>query len=190
MADVIRPASRSRGLYSTRRCRPRRARPGLAGGLEAREAIEIFLDHYGMRGTGEIDITRPRWRERPATLLPVILAHIKNFKTSTPPSASSKDDKRLRRKSWNCWSECGPCPTENRKPRKPSGRSDRVRIFIGYREYPKYGMVSRYLVYKQALLAEANRLVRADALRETDDIFYLRFEELQDVVRTNQRMNS
>ena len=38
---------------------------------------------------------------------------------------------------------------------------DRVRTFIGYREYPKYGMVSRYFVYKQALLEEAERLVQA-----------------------------
>jgi pyruvate,water dikinase len=30
-----------------------------------------------------------------------------------------------------------------------------VRTFIGYREYPKYRMVSRYFVYKQALLEEA-----------------------------------
>ena len=36
---------------------------------------------------------------------------------------------------------------------------DRVRTFVGYREYPKYGMVSRYFVYKQALLDEAERLV-------------------------------
>ena len=35
---------------------------------------------------------------------------------------------------------------------------DRVRTFIGYREYPKYGMVSRYFVYKLALLEEAARL--------------------------------
>ena len=27
-----------------------------------------------------------------------------------------------------------------------------MRTFIGYREYPKYGMVSRYFIYKQALL--------------------------------------
>ena len=33
-------------------------------------AIEAWLDRYGMRGVGEIDITRPRWRERPATLVP------------------------------------------------------------------------------------------------------------------------
>jgi pyruvate,water dikinase len=63
---------------------------------------------------------------------------------------------------------------------------DRVRPFIGYREYPKYGMVSRYFVYKQALLEEAERLVQAHVLHEKEDIFYLRFEELQDVVRMNQ----
>ena len=63
---------------------------------------------------------------------------------------------------------------------------DRVRAFAGYREYPKYGMVSRYFVYKQALMAEAERLVHAGVLREKDDIFYLRFDELQDVVRTYQ----
>ena len=63
---------------------------------------------------------------------------------------------------------------------------DRVRTFIGYREYPKYGMVSRYFVYKQALLEEAERLVQAHVIREKQDIFYLTFQQLHDVVRTNQ----
>ena len=49
---------------------------------------------------------------------------------------------------------------------------DRVRTFTGYREYPKYGIVSRYFVYKQALLEEAERLVQAGVLREQEDIFY------------------
>jgi pyruvate,water dikinase len=63
---------------------------------------------------------------------------------------------------------------------------DRVRTFIGYREYPKYGMVSRYLVYKQALLEEAGRLVDAGVIREPDDIFYVTLQELHDVTRTNR----
>src|SRR5271157_1296955 len=63
---------------------------------------------------------------------------------------------------------------------------DRVRTFIGYREYPKYGMVSRYFVYKQALLEEAERLVEADVLSEKEDIFYLTFQELEVVVRTQR----
>src|SRR5918998_1564991 len=46
-------------------------------------------------------------------------------------------------------------------------------------------MVSRYFVYKQALLQEAERLVQAHVLREQEDIFYLTLQELLDVVRTN-----
>jgi pyruvate,water dikinase len=47
-------------------------------------------------------------------------------------------------------------------------------------------MVSRYFVYKQALLKEAERLVQAHVLREKEDIFYLTLQELHDVVRTNE----
>ncbi len=61
-----------------------------------------------------------------------------------------------------------------------------VRNLSGYREYPKYGIVSRYFVYKQALLKEAERLVQADVIREAGDIFFLSFEELREAVRTNE----
>ena len=77
-------------------------------------------------------------------------------------------------------------PDGRRKADETKQMIDRVRTFMGYREYPKYGMVSRYFVYKQALLAEAQRLVQADVLREKEDIFYLTFEELHDVVRRNR----
>ncbi|WP_327586720.1 hypothetical protein OHA25_06740 [Nonomuraea sp. NBC_00507] len=42
--------------------------PKLAGGTEAGDAIKAYLDRYGMRCVGEIDITRPRWSERSTTL--------------------------------------------------------------------------------------------------------------------------
>ena len=76
-------------------------------------------------------------------------------------------------------------PDGERKAEETKWKIDRVRTFIGYREYPKYGMVSRYFVYKQALLEEAGRLVQARVLREKEDIFSLSFQELHDVVRTN-----
>ena len=46
-------------------------------------------------------------------------------------------------------------------------------------------MISRYFIYKKALLGEAQRLVDAQVLTEGDDIFYLTLQELRDVVRTN-----
>jgi pyruvate,water dikinase len=62
-----------------------------------------------------------------------------------------------------------------------------IRNFIGYREYPKYSMINRYFVYKQALLKEAEQLVQANVIHEQEDIYYLTFEELREVVRTNKR---
>ncbi|HEY6015054.1 MAG TPA: rifamycin-inactivating phosphotransferase, partial [Candidatus Limnocylindrales bacterium] len=53
--------------------------PRVAGGRDARDAIRTWLDRYGVRCVGEIDITRPRWSERPATLVPLILANVRNF---------------------------------------------------------------------------------------------------------------
>jgi pyruvate,water dikinase len=77
-------------------------------------------------------------------------------------------------------------PDGERKVEETRRMIDRVRIFVGYREYPKYGMISRYFVYKQALLEEAERLVPAGVIHAKDDIFYLTFQELHDVVRTQE----
>ncbi len=139
-----------------------------------------------MRCVGEIDITRPRWSERPTTLVPMILGNIKNFE----PGAGERRFEQGRQEAWKKEQELlerlRALPDGERKAEETKRMIDRVRTFIGYREYPKYGMVSRYFVYKQALLEEAERLVQAGVLREQEDIFYLTFQELHDVVRTNQ----
>jgi pyruvate,water dikinase len=77
-------------------------------------------------------------------------------------------------------------PDGQRKADETKRMIDRVRTFIGYREYPKYGMVSRYFIYKQAMLREADRLVRAGIIGELDDIFFLTFDEVHDAVRTHR----
>ena len=160
--------------------------PTLKGGREARDAIRAFLDRYGMRCVGEIDITRPRWSERPTTLVPLILGNVKNFE----PGAGKRRFEQGRREAWEKEQELlerlRALPGGELKAEEAKRMIDRVRTFIGYREYPKYGMVSRYFVYKQALLEEAERLVQADVLREKEDIFYLTLQELCDVVRTNE----
>ena len=157
----------------------------LPGGREARDAIGAWLEEYGMRCVGEIDITRPRWSERPSTLMPVILGNIKNFE----PGAGARRFEQGRQEAWakeqDVLERLRALPDGERKSDEAKQMIDRVRTFIGYREYPKYCMVSRYFVYKQALLKEAERLVQAHVLREKEDIFYLRFPELHDVVRTN-----
>jgi phosphoenolpyruvate synthase/pyruvate phosphate dikinase len=157
----------------------------LEGGREAHEAIRAYLDRYGMRCVGEIDIARPRWSERPTTLLPMILTNIRNFEPGAGERRFEQGRQEAQRKEQELLEHLRPLPDGERKAEETKRMIDRVRTFIGYREYPKYGMVSRYFVYKQALLDEAERLVHADVLREKEDIFYLTFHELHDVMRTN-----
>jgi pyruvate,water dikinase len=158
----------------------------VAGGREAQDAIRAFLDKYGMRCVGEIDITKPRWSERPTILLPLILGNVKNFDPGEGERRFEQGQQEASNKEQELLERLRAFPDGDEKAKEVKGMIDRVRTFIGYREYPKYGMVSRYFVYKQALLDEAERLVQAHLLREKDDIFYLTFQELHDVVHTNR----
>ncbi|MFE1291502.1 rifamycin-inactivating phosphotransferase [Streptomyces sp. NPDC058751] len=160
--------------------------PELAGGTEARDAIEAYLDRYGMRCVGEIDITRPRWRERPGTLVPVILDNVRNFGRGAAERRFEQGRRKAREKEEDVLARLRALPDGERRADDTKRMIDQVRAFAGYREYPKYGIVSRSFVYKRALLEEAGRLVRAGVLSKEEDVFYLTFQEFHDVVRTNR----
>ena len=160
--------------------------PRLAGGRETRDAILDWLDRYGMRGVGEIDITRPRWSERPTMLLPMILGNVAHFEPGARERRFEQGRQKAQRKEHEVLERLRTLPDGEQKAEETKRMIDRVRTFAGYREYPKYGMISRYFIYKQTLLEEAHQLVRAGVLGEKEDIYYLTFQELQDVVRTHR----
>ncbi|MFD6820591.1 rifamycin-inactivating phosphotransferase [Streptomyces sp. NPDC060085] len=158
----------------------------LTGGAEAREAIEAYLDRYGMRCVGEIDITRPRWRERPSTLVPVILDNVRLFEPGAAERRFEQGRRKAREKEQDVLARLRALPDGDRKADETKRMIDRVRTFIGYREYPKYGIIARYFVYKTALMEEAGRLVQAGVLPEPEDSFYLTFQEFHAVARSRQ----
>ena len=160
--------------------------PALPGGQEARGALLGWLERYGMRCVGEIDITRPRWSERPSTLVPLILGNIRNFEPGEAGRRFEQGMEQARQKATELLQRLRTLPDGERKAEETQPMIDRLRTFIGYREYPKYHIVSRYFVYKQALLEEAERLVRERVLREKEDVFFLTFQELHEVLRTER----
>jgi phosphoenolpyruvate synthase/pyruvate phosphate dikinase len=157
----------------------------LPRGREARDAIQDYLDTYGMRCVGEIDISRPRWQERPTTLVPIILGNVRNFEPGAGQRLFEQGRREAEKKEREILERVRDLPDGPSKAEETKRMIDRVRTFTGYREYPKYGMIRRYFLYKQALMEEAERLVQADVLPEADDIYFLTFEELHEVVRTH-----
>lgn len=151
----------------------------LEGGRHARAAIEAYLDRYGMRCVGEIDITRPRWRERPSVLVPAIVSNVKNFQPGEAERRFEHGRRQAEAAEREVLARVKVLPDGDQKATETKAMIDRVRTFTGYREYPKFGMIQRYFIYKQALLDEADRLVNTGALRERDDVFYLTLPELR-----------
>jgi len=156
------------------------------GGKEARNAIQVFLNKYGMRCVGEIDITRTRWSEKPAVLVPIILGHIKHFEAGAGTRKFEQGKQEALEKEQELLTRLKQLPDGEQKAKDTKRMIDLVRNFAGYREYPKYEIVNHYFAYKQALLKEAEQLVAMDVLHDKEDIYYLSFEELREVIRTKK----
>lgn len=158
----------------------------LHGGPESRDAIGTYLRKYGMRCAGEIDVTKTRWSENPTILVPMILTNIKNFEPGAGKRKFEQGLEEALKKEAALLSRLIQLPDGEQKARETQQMISLFRNFAGYREYPKYGIVSRFLVYKQALLKEAEQLVQANVMPAKEDIYYLTFEEFREVVRTRQ----
>ncbi|MBL4931599.1 phosphoenolpyruvate synthase [Clostridium paridis] len=156
------------------------------GGRETKEAILSYLNKYGMRCSGEIDITKLRWSEKPITLVPMILNNIKNFEPNASSRKFDQGRQEALKKEQELLERLKELPDGEQKVKETKRMIDLMRNFIGYREYPKYGMVNRFFIYKQALLKEAEKLVQKNIIHEKEDIYYLTFDEFQEVVRTNK----
>jgi len=187
VADVIRPHPEVIHFLTTVKDEDLSDRlPEFNGGLRSWDAIRAFLDKFGMRCVGEIDITRTRWSEKPSILVPMILSNIKNFGPNAGHRKFGQGRQEALKKEQELLDRLALLPEGKQKAEQTKKMIGLIRNFIGYREYPKYAIVSRYFIYKQALKAEAEVLVKDGILSEKEDIFYLSFEELHEVVRTRR----
>ncbi|MGN6490365.1 MAG: phosphoenolpyruvate synthase [Agriterribacter sp.] len=157
----------------------------LKGGKETRDAMVTFLNKYGMRCAGEIDVTKPRWSEKPAILIPMLLNNIKNVAPGESKRKFEQGRQEAIKKEKELLERLAQLPDGEQKVQGTKRMIGLIRNFSGYREYPKYDIVSRYFVYKQALLKEAAQLVQANVIREKEDIYYLNFQELGEAMRTH-----
>jgi phosphoenolpyruvate synthase/pyruvate phosphate dikinase len=156
----------------------------IEGGDAVGRSIQNFLEKYGMRCSGEIDITRPRWSEEPSTLVPVILSTVRQLE----PNARVVRVARRRRKAEEVQNSLVDglqrSPSGRRKAGKLLKMISRLRNFVGYREYPKYLMMRHYWILKRAMVAEASDLADTGIIQRPEDVYYLSFEEFRDAVRT------
>lgn len=182
LADAIRPFPEVvEYLQHTHDSRFLQRLPALVGGQESLDAIKDYLKKYGVRCAGEIDITRPRWSESQLTLVPTILSNLRNFEPGAGQRRFEQGREVALQKEQELLKRLRALPEGESKADETRRMIELVRNYAGYREYPKYDIVSRYFIFKQALLQAAEGL-----FPQTEDIYYLKLEELREVLRTRR----
>ncbi|WP_088839275.1 rifamycin-inactivating phosphotransferase [Listeria sp. ILCC792] len=158
--------------------------PRFKGGEEVRAALLDYLQVYGMRCVGEIDLTKLRWSEEPEILIPMILSNLKNFEKGARQEKYENGLKEVLNKKKSLLERLAKKPNGAEKVVETKKVIATLRTFSGFREYPKYVMVTHYFVYKQALLNEARKLVTEGIISQADDIYYVTLSELKKVFET------
>lgn len=158
----------------------------LPGGKETSEVFRGFLNKFGMRCPGEIDITRARFEEKPTQLIPMLLNNIRVLKPGEHRTKFQERRQEAKDRKEDIIHRLKYLPGGGRKAKKMEKNIRLLRNFIGRREDPKYYIIRHYQVYKKALMKEANKLEDKGIIKNAEDIFYLYLEELRDAVRTSK----
>ena len=158
----------------------------LEGGSAVVESIQWYLDHFGMRCSGDIDITTARWTEKPTQLIPMILSNIRNFEPNARMAKHEKGIRESEERIEDLAHRLEKMRGGKRKAKKVKKIAGIIRNHIAYREFPKFSYIQRYFIYKQALLKEAVKLVAKGVLRKKEDIYFLYFHEFREAVKTGK----
>jgi len=146
--------------------------------LVAQTAVSQFMAQYGMRGLAEIDIGQPRWRENPAHIMQVLQSYLQIDDLSKAP------DVVFARGAAEAEAAIEPFQTAVRakhgdiKARLVPPAVYRLRALSGGRETPKFMIIRIFSIVRQGLLDSGQELVEQGIIRQPEDLFYLKIDEL------------
>ncbi|MCY1078652.1 phosphoenolpyruvate synthase [Archangium lansingense] len=152
------------------------------GGPAFLEAWRAFLERYGMRGPGEVDLSRPRYQDEPAPLIAAIVGGL------GPASAGrSAGEHRAHHAALAAKAEAASerLVTASRRGLTGGMRAGLARRWVrlaragmGLREHPKFLLVRVLALVRDAVREAGALLVQRGALSSVDEVYLFRFEEL------------
>ncbi len=149
------------------------------GGAETESSFSEWLTRYGARCEGEIDIARPRWSETPARWARMLVRFIDQL----PPGEAARRQHEGQKASEDAeralFDALSTLPDGAEKANQARAQIRLLHGVAGFRERPKFQMVARLAVLRDALWREADRWVERGILTHRDDIQWLTLDELQ-----------
>jgi pyruvate,water dikinase len=162
----------------------------LAGRLPrtAQEEISAFLARYGMRGVGEIDLGRPRWRENPEPIMQALQSYLRiEDREQAPDVVFARGVVAAQEAVVQLVDEARATPRGWLRARVVRWAARRVRALAGLRESPKFWIVRVMDLVRASLLDGGHELAEAGVLDRADDLFFLRLGELHALAAGDER---
>lgn len=154
----------------------------------AQSTITSFLDNYGMRGIGEIDIGRQRWHENPTYILEVIQSYLQiEDESLTPDVVYKKGEQAAKEAITELQVSARKTFAGDLKASVIKGLAERVRSLAGLRETPKFHIIQMMNIIRKALLDCGQKLVQAGTLNQPDDLFFLYLSELEELASNTSK---
>ncbi|MDJ0496457.1 MAG: PEP/pyruvate-binding domain-containing protein [Acidimicrobiia bacterium] len=146
----------------------------------AQHGVEGFLEEYGARGIGEIDVGRARWGDEPEPVLQNLKDYVRLTEEVSGPRQRFADavleaEEAISRVARELRGTRLGLP----KSRLASWAAVRMRALTGLRESPKFNTVRVQGLARDAMLESGNDLAEQGILEEAEDVFYLKADELR-----------
>ncbi len=150
----------------------------------AQQAVTEFLSRYGMRGLGEIDLGRPRWREEPLHIIQTLQSYL----TITDPALAPKVVFKKGAEA----ADLAAKKLEHKVRSLKGGRFksgvlrwaiSRYRPLAGLREAPKFFAIQMMGIIRKGLLESGATFVEMGLLNKADDLFFLEIQELEAIAK-------
>jgi pyruvate,water dikinase len=153
----------------------------------AQGAIARFMDLYGMRGVGEIDLGQPRWREAPEPIMQTLQSYLKISEEFAPDVLFERGAQQAE-EAIDTLAEAARSQSGGWiKEKLVRGAGRRVRALMGAREAPKFYAIRVMGVVRAELLAIGEEFAKAGVIENRDDLVFLHIRELDALAHHDER---
>lgn len=133
-----------------------------------------------MRGVGEIDLGRPRWRDDPMPLMQVLQSYLRIEEgEQTPDVVFRRAAETAERTLESLIADVRGTRFGWAKAFVMTLAARRMRALAGLRETPKFTAITMLGAVRTAMLASGDDLVASGILDTPDDVFFLHLGELK-----------
>ncbi|PRQ08658.1 phosphoenolpyruvate synthase [Enhygromyxa salina] len=150
---------------------------GVEGAQELLSGWQTFLDRYGHRAAGEIDMTKTRWAEDPSSLLQALAGMLRDRSIGGHRTQQRAAEQAAEQSAQGLIDDA------------PFARRwlirrliPRMRLGLSLREHPKFIIMRGFFLVRGAVLQVAEDLVATQRLAKIADVWWLNYDEIERAV--------